>query len=226
MSSAARGGRREGGRSKEGLSEEGLSGDGRREIGNRATDLRELATVLALVVLGAGGIVFTSSRPWLAVSVARQPPFGPLAAELTGRDEFPALNGLAIVALLIAVLVLVTAGWGRRLLGVLLLVIGGCAAWYAVQGLRSVSSGRLLELLGGRLSQRAAAFGVRHHPVWAYLTLFWSLLLVACALVLVARSGRWKVGMSAKYAAPVEAARSGDPWRSLDRGEDPTISDG
>ncbi len=191
----------------------------------RSADRRELATVLAAAAVAALVIVFASSRSWAAVTVGRRLPFGPLHVQLTGRTEFPALNGLAVVALLITVLVLVTGGWARRVLGLLLVLVGGSAGWYAARGLASLGSSRLRELLGDRLSQGSGLIELHRHRSWAVLTLLAAVLLVLAGVVLVLRAGRWQVGMSARYAAPAAVAESNDPWRRLDRGEDPTISD-
>ncbi|MDQ2836396.1 MAG: Trp biosynthesis-associated membrane protein [Actinomycetota bacterium] len=187
---------------------------------------RELAAAVALTLLGGGGALFAASRSWLRVSEPRLAPFGRLVLNFSGRALSPALNGLAIVALIIAVLVLITAGWARRVLGGLLLVVGLSAGWYAIRGTRQPSAGRVRELLGSRLSQQAGPLDVRTQPAPAWLALLGALLLVLAALLLLLRAGRWQVGLSAKYAAPVEVAQAADPWRRLDRGDDPTIFDG
>ena len=191
----------------------------------RSAARRELGLVVLLTLIGGGGIVGTSSRAWFDARITRQAPFGTLNAGITGRHLYPALNGLAVVALLIAVLVLVTGGWARRVLGVLLLVVGGWSGWYAVKHLRTKYFG-LNALLGDKLSQSSGTPVLTKHPIWAWLTLLCAVALVVAAVVLVLRSGRWQAGLSKKYEAPVEVAKSGDPWRSLDRGEDPTVGDG
>ncbi len=192
---------------------------------SRSADRRELSRVLALVTLAGLAILFTASRSWLAVQVGRRRPFGPLHVELTGRTQYPALTGLAVVALLIAVLVLVTAGWARRALGVLLVLVGGWAGWYAGHGIARPGPVRLRELLGDRLSQGSGVLQVHRHPLWAESSLAAAGLLVLAGGLLAVRAGRWKVGLSARYAAPAAAAESSDPWPRLDRGEDPTVSD-
>jgi len=187
---------------------------------------REMAGVLGVAALASLVILFASSRSWLEATVARRPPFGPLRVDLTGRTEFPALTGLAVVALLGVVLVLVTGGVVRRLLGVLLVVAGGWCCGYAASGLATPGPARLAELLGDRLAQSAGLTELQRHPVWAALTMSAAGLLVLCGLLVVVRAGRWRFGLSARYAAPAAVAESGDPWRRLDRGEDPTVSDG
>jgi len=186
---------------------------------------REMAGVLGLAALAGLAILFTASRSWLEVTAGRRPPFGPLRVPLTGRDEYPALTGLAVVALLGVVLVLVTGGVIRRALGVVLVVAAGLAARYAGGGMSRPGTARLQELLGDRLAQGSGTFELRQHSHWPVLTLLAAVLLAVCGLVLAVRAGRWQLGMSARYAAPAAGAESGDPWRRLDRGDDPTVAD-
>lgn len=191
----------------------------------RSAQRREMACVLGLAALAGAMILFAASRSWLGVTVGRRPPFGQLQVELTGRTLYPGLTGLALVALLSVALVLVTGGVLRRVLGGLLALVGGWACWYAVSGLSTPGPARLAELLGDRLSQGSGLTQLHRHPVWAGLTVLAAVLLVLCGLVLVVRASRWQLGMSARYAAPAAVAQSADPWRRLDRGEDPTVSD-
>lgn len=191
----------------------------------RSTQRREMACVLGLAALAGVLILFAASRSWLGVTVTRRPPFGPLRVELTGRELYPALTGLAVVALLGVALVLVTGGLLRQVLGGLLAVVGGWACWYAGSGLSTPGPARLAELLGDRLAQGSGLAQLHRHPVWAGMTLLAAGLLVLCGLLVVVRAGRWQLGLSARYAAPAAVAESADPWRRLDRGEDPTVSD-
>ena len=114
---------------------------------------RELAGVLGTAALAGLVVLFGSGRSWLGVVAARQPPFGPLRVELTGRSQYPALTGLAVVALLAVVLVPVTGGLVRRALGVLVMLAGGWAAVCAGRGIARPATPRLRELLGDRLAQ-------------------------------------------------------------------------
>ncbi|HTZ43151.1 MAG TPA: Trp biosynthesis-associated membrane protein [Jatrophihabitans sp.] len=189
---------------------------------------RELAAALALIVLGAGGIVLVSARPWLTARFDRQPPFGPLSVAIPGRHLYPALNGLALVALVVGVLVLITGGWARRVLGALLVLIAGWTGWYGLRGLghRHRTPGQLVSLAGSRVTAADGTATAHGHPAWAWLSLLGSVLLLAGGVLLLVRAGRWRGGLSSRYRAPAEAAAAADPWRQLDRGEDPTIRDG
>jgi len=185
---------------------------------------RELTGVLAGAALAGLVVLFCSGRSWLLVVVGRRPPFGPLRVELSGRAQYPALTGLAVVALLAVVLVLVTGGLVRRLLGVLEMLAGGWAAYLAGRGIDRPGMPRLRELLGDRLAQGSGTLELHQHPQWAVLTLLAALVLVLAGLAVVLRAGCWQQGLSARYAAPAVSAEAGDPWRRLDRGEDPTVS--
>jgi hypothetical protein len=186
---------------------------------------RELAVVLAAVALGGAGALFGSSRVWLTLSAARPAPFGPLTAQVKGHTEFPALAGLAVVILLAVALVLVTGRWARTVLGLLLI---GCAigvGWCALRGLVAPGTDRMRELLGGAAKVGAAPITVHKQLVWPVVTAVSAVLTVAAGLLVSLRATHWSPGLSSRYAAPAEAATSDDPWRSLDRGEDPTITD-
>ncbi len=191
----------------------------------RSAQRREMAGVLGLAALAGAVILFAASRSWQTVTIERRPPFGPLQVELTGRALYPALSGLAVVALLSVALVLVTGGLLRRLLGGLLVLVGASACGYAGSGLTTPGPARLARLLGDRLAQSSGLPLLQRHPVWVVLTLLAAALLVLCGLLLAVRAGRWQLGLSARYAAPAAVAESADPWRRLDRGEDPTVSD-
>ncbi|MBV9823648.1 MAG: Trp biosynthesis-associated membrane protein [Actinobacteria bacterium] len=191
-----------------------------------AAGRREMAGVLAVAALAGLAILFGAGRSWLDAVVGRRPPFGPVRLGLTGHTQFPALTGLAVVALLVLVLVLVTGPLVRRLLGALLVLAGGWSAYCAARGLRRPGPARLGELLGDRLGMGSGPVELHRHPQWAVLTLVAALVLVAAGLAVLVRGGGWRAGLSSRYAAPAVSAEAGDPWRRLDRGEDPTVADG
>jgi uncharacterized membrane protein (TIGR02234 family) len=187
-------------------------------------DRRQLARTLLFVLLGSGLILAVAGRSWATVTVPRQPPFGALRLALSGRDLYPPLTALAVVALIVAVLVVAVSGWPRRLLGVLLILLGCGTGDYAIRGIGRPGTGRILELAGDRLGQRSGGLQVQLHRVWPWLGAAGSFCLLVAGLWLLLRPGVWRFGMSARYAAPAEAAAATDPWRQLDRGEDPTMS--
>lgn len=187
---------------------------------------RELVGAIGLIVLGAAGILLCCAQRWLTVTEPRSAPFGTLRVGFSGRALYPALNGLAIVALLAALLVLVSGRWPRRILGGLLCLLALLTGWYGLRALGAPSSGTVHGLLGSRLGQQAGPLRLAYRTVWPIGTVLGAVLLLLAGLLVLFRAGGWHMGLSSRYAAPADAAKSDDPWRSLDRGEDPTISDG
>jgi uncharacterized membrane protein (TIGR02234 family) len=187
---------------------------------------RQLAGTLLLVLVGGGLILAVAGRSWASVTLPRQPPFGLLRLALSGHALYPPLTALAVVALIVAVLVLAVSGWPRRLLGVVLVLIGCWTGDYAIRGIGRPGTSRILELAGDRLSQQSGSLQVQLHRVWPWLAAVGSWCLLVAGLWLLLRPGDWRLGMSGRYAAPAEAAAATDPWRQLDRGEDPTMDHG
>ncbi len=187
---------------------------------------REIGAVLGLMVLAGGGALLACSRVWLTLAVNRPAPFAALSVTVPGRTEFPALAGLAVVTLLAGIVALIAGRWARTVLGVLVVLSSLAEGWYAWRGFAIPGDGRLRELMGGIGKTGTAAVSSHRSVAWPSLTFAFAALSLLAGLALAARGRGWKAGLSSRYAAPVEVALSADPWRSLDRGEDPTIADG
>jgi hypothetical protein len=207
-----------------GGSEAGQSGTVRRRSG-MAIARREIGAVLVLIVIGGGGALFAASRVWLNLTQIRPAPFGPLIVHVHGRAEFGALSGLAVVTLLAGVLTLVTGRWARIALGVLLAVVALTTGWYGLKGFATPDATRISDLIGGSAKAGTSPILVTRKAVWPAITSVCAVMSLLAAIALIVRAPRWPAGLSAKYEAPAEVAKSDDPWRSLDRGEDPTIAD-
>jgi uncharacterized membrane protein (TIGR02234 family) len=186
---------------------------------------REYFGTLTVAGLAAGLILLASSQRWLTLHVQRPAPFAPVAVSVSGRNEFSALFGLAVVALVTVVLVAVSGGWGRQLLGLLLVVVGLSVIWYGVRGLSGPGPVRTTELLGSRAPGTAGVIRTDIHPQWPLVTILAGTILTVAAVLIAARGRRWAGGLPRRYDAPADAAGSEDPWRRMDRGDDPTISD-
>jgi hypothetical protein len=198
--------------------------DAEPPAGSGSDARRELLTVLAIAVLAAGVIFLTASRPWLHVRVVRPAPFAPVIAHVTGRKEYAAVAGLAVAALLAIVLIAVTARLVRSVFGALIVITGLWCGWYAVRGLSSPSLSRARELVGDRATS-STSISVHTVPLWPVLTLIAGVVLAVAGAAVVVRGRSWNNGLSQRYSAPATAAQSEDPWRALDRGDDPTIAD-
>lgn len=186
----------------------------------------ELYLLVLLLAAGSGAVLLLANRAWLTVHVARPAPFGPLALGVTGRHIYPPLAGLAVVGLLAALLALFTGRWVRQLLG-LLVGLGSVAV--IVTGFRflfDAASYRHRDLIGDRAGLGAQAQTLGMHSVWAGLTVLAAVLTLASGALLMIRARQWSSGLGRRYAAPAEAAQAADPWRQLDRGEDPTVDNG
>lgn len=186
---------------------------------------RELGVVVLLILLGGGGALLAGDRVWLRLSVSRPAPFGALSVAVRGRTELAALAGFAVVVLLAGLLVLVTGRWARTALGVLLVLAGVMIGRYSVAGFGTPDAARLRELLGGANKAGTGAVAIRHAAIWPALSLGAAVVTVLGGLLVVTRCRAWSPGLSSRYDAPVETVKSDDPWRQLDRGDDPTIAD-
>jgi uncharacterized membrane protein (TIGR02234 family) len=190
-----------------------------------AAGRRELALAAAGSVLGSGAVFLAAGRTWLSVTSLRPAPFGPVTSAVTGQKWVPALDGLALVGLLAAVLTVVAGRMSRQLLAVLQLVAAGGSGRLALRGLDVPSAGRLRELGASPTLSDVASSSGRLHPQWPLLATVGAVLLGVGALTVTARSWSWQSGLSRRYDSPVESAAAGDAWHVLDRGGDPTIGD-
>jgi hypothetical protein len=115
----------------------------------------------------------------------------------------PGLGAVALLALAALAGVFAVGGWARRLLGAVVLVVGGwvCRQALVADGDVDLLTGRGLALLGG-------------------------VLLLAAGAVIVVRAARLPT-MGARYERAHARRRSGDAgkdmWDGLSDGEDPTV---
>jgi hypothetical protein len=179
---------------------------------------------LGVAVIAAGAVILAAGRPWLHVTVARPAPFGPVIADVSGRKEFGAVTGLAVVALLAVLLIAITARTVRKIFGVLLGLAGLACCWYAIRGLATPSASRARDLVGD-LATSGESVHVHQVAGWPVLTAVAGLLVMLAGIAVLLRGRAWNDGLSQRYSAPAAAATSEDPWRTLDRGDDPTIAD-
>lgn len=187
------------------------------------------AGALVLDLLGAGGALLISSRPWQTVTTPRPSPLRADVLELSGRTVDAASTALALVALAGVVAVLATRGIGRRVVGAVLAFAGVGLVWRALVSVHAVSTARARTLVTERhptVSADAVVPRVVVHSVWPVLSLVCGVLVAVAGVLIVWRGHRWQA-MSARYDAPPDheadqARAAASLWTALDRGEDPT----
>lgn len=154
---------------------------------------RGLALSLAAGLVGGGLVLLGAGRPWGA---------GSPVPTVSGQDVNPVgslLSSLGAVLLLGTVVVAVTRTVGRRVAGGVV-VLGACGAMVAtVTASGDWSFWRLTVLAGATLAGAAGALALVQGPRWS--------------------------AMSSRYDAPSapRPEHESDPWRALDRGDDPTL---
>lgn len=171
---------------------------------------RPLWTVVVLLLLGAAALWGASRLVWTA-DVHDGGVRGPVLETHTGAQVSGALVPLAVLAVAGVAGVVAVGGWARRVLGVILAIVGLGACWIAVDGVRftgfpdgtpvwQVFTGRGLALIGG-------------------------ILVVLGGLTATRRAGVMP-RMGARYAAPSGRKAARDPdtelWEALSEGDDPT----
>jgi hypothetical protein len=155
---------------------------------------RELPLCLVLGLAGGALVLFGAGQPWGATA--------PPVPTVSGDDVNPVgslVSSLGAVVLLGTVVVAVTRTVGRRLAGVVVVLCALGTAYVALTASGGWSGWRVLVLLGAVLGAVAGAMAA-------------------------ARGSRW-AGMSRRYDAPSQPRpeHESDPWRALDRGDDPTL---
>ncbi|MEV1287593.1 Trp biosynthesis-associated membrane protein [Micromonospora sp. NPDC049679] len=185
---------------------------------------RALTYALLFCLAGAGLALYAATRTWAVEVTVRPAPLPGLRTARTGGSLLPWLPALAVVGLAGAGAVIATRGLTRRLVGMLLLLIG--------VGLTAGGGYGVLAVDPGGAGAGAAA--------WPTLCAVGGLLLAGGGLVTALRGQHWP-SMGARYERPparrdgvadgpvetsgrVEGAGTRQAWDALDRGEDPTVS--
>lgn len=186
-------------------------------------DKRALWAVVVTLLLGAGALWGASGLVWIDVPQGRTVD-GRLADDFTGGELVPWPVPIALLALAAVAAALALRGMMRRLLGVLLAVVGGWTVYLATAGeTREIAwSGWAPGYEGGTAE-----------PTWT----FWGPAaavagggLIALAGLVLAWRGHRMARMGAKYTAPGDRRTASDPdtelWDALSEGDDPTTAAG
>lgn len=187
--------------------------------------MRRRHALAGLLVGGALSLV-ASLRPWWRVVGRGTPGESPVSAAdatFSGNASTAGLaQSLSLVALAAGLVLLTLGRRGRRVLAVVVTVVG--VAMTAVGLVRSKPSDELVRatVRTFSLDDTYALAGT----VWSWVYVLAGVSVAGAGLITLIWSGRWP-GRERRFAPQASASRSGDEtdlWKALDRGDDPTLS--
>jgi uncharacterized membrane protein (TIGR02234 family) len=177
--------------------------------------------------LATGGVLGLVAASQVWGTATAEGSLSSVPQEITGNDLVPLASAVSLVSLASVLAVPAVRRVGRRIVGGLLIVLGGgvaIASWMVVFSLDQrvadwVTSSDTTEFAGAITSR----------PLWAVTMIAAGLLIFASGVLVVSRGPAWPQ-MSARYERPAgTAGRPGRPsrpsrdaWDALDHGEDPT----
>ena len=176
---------------------------------------------------GAGLAVYGATRAW-SVEVTARPGLPDLRAVTTGADAQPWLIALALIALAGTGAMLATRGTVRRILGVLIMLVGAGLALSAITGRAGLVAGRagagavlwpIACVAGGALVLLAGLGTARYGHTWPIMGARFERRRVPRSHPAVTGADDVAPAARRTEAAPVDTRAV---WDALDRGEDPT----
>jgi uncharacterized membrane protein (TIGR02234 family) len=182
---------------------------------------RRTSPALAVIGCAVGGllILLTSGREWAHTTVPAGSG-GSGSLSVTGHQVSSSIPAVSYALLAMAVAVLASSGFMRRVVGAFVTLVGVLAVVVALNARGGVS--------GALADQEHGATGIAVHASangWWVLVVIGGLLAIGAGVTTLLQSGAWS-RMGEKYDAPSSAAPAKDPgavtWDALDRGEDPT----
>ena len=190
---------------------------------------RGYGPAVLLGVVGGAAAFFTASQPWSRVTVETEG-LARDVVSVTGNEALPVVGGLALVALAGTVAVLASRGRVRTAVGVVVTLASAAAAVAVVLGGDAVHEALVASLAESPAMTGDAALQDRFADdasttAWRWACLV-SLLLSAVAGAAVVRWGRSWPSMGRRYDSVGQQRADNvddDPWKALDRGEDPTV---
>lgn len=191
---------------------------------------RDFAVFLGCCVGGAVWILLGAQQVWVHARASQGTLQAPLAVR--GSSLAPAVPAVAVAFLAGAVAVWAARGAAKRIIGILMSLLGLLLLFGIGNGLNPWDSGRLTGRGGAALGTGTASIDHVSVSAWFWLTLP-ALGLLARAATMAANRGQTWPGMSSRHsraaASGLSSAPAGVPdsaldhWRALDRGEDPTL---
>jgi uncharacterized membrane protein (TIGR02234 family) len=185
------------------------------------SDVATRARVAVLLGIGGGAGLLATSRPWVVLSA--EVGLTSTTVQVTGSALAPLASAAAVVALAGVLAVLVARSWGRRVVGLLVVVVSGAGLAQVV----AVLADRVGRARSWWAVEVGAAAGTATSSTtpWAVVAAVSLLLVVVAGVLVLVRAGAWG-GLPGRYETPGAASPTSDPWRALDEGEDPTVEDG
>ncbi|MGW4465857.1 Trp biosynthesis-associated membrane protein [Micromonospora sp. NPDC004704] len=194
--------------------------------GPASTGRRQLTYAVLLCLAGAGLALYAATRTWSVEITPRPEPLSALRDARTGGGLLPWLPALALVGLASAGALLATRGFGRRLVGGLLVLVGLGVAAGGGYGLTAPDRGEtslhwpVLCGLGGLLVAAAGVLTAGRGHTWPAMGARYERVRPGAPATGHGASGAAATGTGGR----VEAGRTVAAWDALDRGEDPTVN--
>lgn len=195
--------------------------------------MRTKLFTLAGIALAAAFSLYSATQTWVTISL--QP--GAAASsylEVAGQQINQSISPIALAALAASLALTIAGQIFRKILGVLVVLLGVGIGAIALSVLRSpekAAGGRLTEVTGLEGTAQANLVSATEVSLLVTLTLVAAVALSAVGLATVLLSGRWgsagkKYDQSTSSVLNVEE-RDGEPdrisdWESLNKGEDPS----
>ncbi len=174
-------------------------------------------SVLLLLALAGAVTTVAAAQTWVRLSVPSD--LVPLQVTVTGAALVPLTTAAGIVALAGSLAAFTARGWGRRVVGALVLLVAAVAL---VQTLVTLADlvGRARLWWSVEVGDEAASAASASTTVWPAATALGLAAVALAGVLVVVYAARW-AGLSDRYEARPAAVRD-DPWVALDRGDDPT----
>ncbi|MEI8055984.1 MAG: Trp biosynthesis-associated membrane protein [Actinomycetes bacterium] len=192
---------------------------------------------VALLALAIGSALafFAYGRSW-SISILAEQGFPTLTVDLSGRDIEPAGATVAVVGLAGIAGLVATRRLGRRLTGVVLLILGLLSALSALAfglGSRDSVSSLVSDRLGRDIDPAQAMTST---SLWWVVAALGAVVIAAGGVLATVFAGSWPQ-MGKRFAREAQAGGSAleqgeslqteapvaNPWDQLDKGIDPTI---
>lgn len=200
------------------------------------TARRELQLAVLLCLLGSGLVLLALGQSWFSVEEGQRLTIDAVRTSVKGTKIASGAAALGYVGLTGVVALAATKGWGRVVVGVVVLAAGVGIVVDVARALHEGLAVRGLEVAGLLACGPLESTGMQGCPGagaapattagWAWLTLAGGLVLALSGGLVAVRGRRW-AALSSSYEVP--AARTEEPpatdkgvWDALDRGEDPT----